>query len=234
MWLLIYMKINGDLILKQSLSGNETDYAPSIKIVKDTFEAMGVHKEYLGGQVIDFNNLKELGIYVFDTNTTVSNAPSDFNANALSQMIVFPCGNSSIAQILFDRDISVYFRLCNWTNWRPWYKIPFYGESPYLATRITDGYKGMLSTPVVYPLKNPFASYLCTIQSVGDSKVTSTSMALVSIGALSAGKTGAITWVTSQPTYATVTLGEYDGSIGGLPLRISSTTYISVNIARVY
>lgn len=81
-------------------------------------------KEYYGtaGTNLNANDFKESGIYVFDTNVTITNRPTKV-ANNIEFLVVLRAYYTNAIQIWANYNSALYFRVMGWNSWSSWKKI---------------------------------------------------------------------------------------------------------------
>lgn len=80
--------------------------------------------EYYGaaGTTLNANDFKNSGIYIFDTNITVTNRPTRITNN-LDFLVVLRGQYTNGIQIWFNYNSVLYFRIMAWNSWTSWKKI---------------------------------------------------------------------------------------------------------------
>ena len=80
--------------------------------------------EYYGtaGTNLNANNFKDSGIYIFDTNVTITNRPTKV-ANNIEFLVVLRGYYTNAIQIWANYNSALYFRVMGWNSWSSWKKI---------------------------------------------------------------------------------------------------------------
>lgn len=80
-------------------------------------------KAYYGGKTLNANDFIKSGIYVFDTNNTISNRPPKVADNLEFLVVLETHSTYNTVQIWFNFTGALYFRLKYWGTWSEWKKI---------------------------------------------------------------------------------------------------------------
>lgn len=113
--------------MSKSLKFKNDNYLDSTGIVHNKQKLSeilyGFVREYFGGKTLNANDFTESGIYVFDTNNTISNRPPKVTDNLEFLVVLETNSTSNAIQIWFNFTGALYFRLKYWGTWTGWKKI---------------------------------------------------------------------------------------------------------------